>query len=175
MSQQRNSSEDEVIVKFRQEENDSSTSSSLDDADRKELLWESREQAVVERWQKHCKTQSVLHGTKARVVKKRYQCLSIPAILIPVCLSGFSSVLDDLPLVNSGAMVLTSVLTGLSSFLNLGKRTADHYNAEALYADLSLSIETEMCKPKSMRQACDVYLEKIRSNISKLDLSSPNL
>ena len=165
---------DEVVISLHQEEIPS-TSSSLDDADRKELLWESREQVVVERWRKHCKTQSALHGKKARVVKKRYQALSIPAILIPVCLSGFSSVLDSFPLVSSGAMVLTSVLTGLSSFLNLGKRTADHYNAEALYSDLALSIETEMCKPKCMRQACDVYLEKIRSNISKMDLSSPNL
>ena len=145
------------------------------DSERKELLWQPREERIIDKWKTHCVNQSELHGVKARLVKRRYQLLTIPSILIPVCLSGFSSLLENRPLIVSGCMVCVSILTGVNGFLNLGSRTSDHFNSEGRYADLSMLIESEMCKPKSKRLACDVYLEKIRSNISKLDLSSPNL
>ena len=145
------------------------------DGERSILLWESREEIVIEKWRTHCIEMSRAHGKLARSTKKKYTIVSIPSILIPLLMSGFSSVLTDHPLVSSGLMCLVSVATGISGFLNLGAKTQNHFNAEGLYCDLSLRIEVQMCKPKKNRMACDAYLEKIRAEISKLDLSSPNL
>jgi hypothetical protein len=145
------------------------------DGEREPLLWESREEDVVERWRSHCIDMNKEHGKIARSTKKKYTIVSIPSILIPVIMSGFSSVLQDYPLVSSGLMVVVSIFTGISGFLNLGAKTQQHFNAEALYGDLALKIETEMCKPKKNRMQCAIYLERIRSEVSKLDLSSPNI
>ena len=71
-------------------------------------------------------------------------------------MSGFSSVLQDYPLLSSGLMVLVSIFTGISGFLNLGGKTQQHFNSEALYGDLALKIELEMCKPKKNRMSCSV-------------------
>lgn len=157
------------------ENSDSLNGISVDSVNRKELLWEHREEVVVERWKNHCMKQSQLHGVKARLIKKQYKCLSIPAILIPVGMSSFSSYLLMHPVVTSACLMTVSIFTGLNGFLNLGSRTQSHFNSEGLYADLALGIETEMCRPKRYRLACDVFLERTRSAISKLDLNSPNL
>ena len=143
------------------------------DTDRHELMWESREESLVERWKTHCIKKRNEHGVKARVMKKRYTALSIPAIVLPLVLSGFSTVLQTHPLVISGTLMVVAILSGMNGFFNLGRLTQAHYNYEGLYGDLALSIESEMCRPKKARLACDVYLERTRCNISKLDLAAP--
>jgi len=153
----------------------SDNSDSMDDPERKELLWEEREEKVIEAWQEHCRVASKAHGRKARVMKKRYTCVTLPSILIPVAISGFSTMLTERPLATSGLMVIVSFFSGISGFLNLGQLTEKHFQFQALYADLALDIETEMCRPKRMRGPCDVFLEHVRSQLSKLDLSAPNL
>ena len=163
------------IDELKEHSGSSSTGTSVDSINRKELLWETREEAVVEKWKKHCSKQSQLHGVKARQIKQQYKCLSIPAILIPVGMSSFSSYLLTHPIVTSACLMTVSIFTGLNGFLNLGARTQAHFNSEGLYGDLALGIETEMCRPKRYRLACDVFLERTRSAISKLDLNSPNL
>ena len=150
-------------------------SDSHDNLERTELLWEKRIEEVIYKWRKHCIEQSRKHGIKARTLKRKYQLITIPSILIPVVISGFSQLLQNHPLITSGCMVLVSISSGVSGFLNLGKLTEANFHAEGLYADLALNIEQEICKPKKNRLACDVYLERIRSAISKIYLNSPNL
>jgi hypothetical protein len=164
----------EVVIEGKSDSKNSSMSSN-DDPDRKELLWESREEDLIHKWKKHCIIESRLHGEKARRVKKQYTALSIPAIILPLVLSGFSSLIQPYPLVNSITLMAVAILTGISGFFNLGGRCQKHFQYEGLYNDLALNIDSEMCKPKKARIACDLYLERVKNNVSKLDLSCPPL
>jgi hypothetical protein len=148
---------------------------SVDNPLRKELLWEPREEIVVHEWKNRCDEASRAHGKKARRVKKLFTALSIPTIILPLVLSGFAEYLTEHPTTSSVLLLTTASLTGLNAFLNYGKRTQLHFNSEANYGDLSLSIQSEMCKPKFQRMACDVYLERIRSQLSGLDKVAPPL
>ena len=173
MSQQRNI-QDEVVINLHQEENDSSTSS-LDDADRHELLWTSKLEVRIKKWGDHCRAQSVGHGKKARNKKKLYQAVMVPSIIIPLVMTGIGDVLREHPHVNSAMMITVSVITGLNGFLGLSKASQNHFCHEGLYADLVLYIDGVLAKPKKGRIAADVMLERIRLSISKLDLSAPPL
>jgi hypothetical protein len=155
------------------EENSDTMSSK--DCDRAELLWERREEDTIEKWRKSCVVESKLHGEKARHVKKKYTALSVPAIILPLMLSGFSSLIQPYPLVNSATLMVVAILTGMNGFFNLGGKTQKHFQYEALYSDLALEIEAELCRPKAFRVACDVYIERIRNSVSKLNTSAPPL
>jgi hypothetical protein len=161
----------EIVV----EGNETTSLSSKDDPDRVELLWETRTENMVLKWREHCLDHSKKHGLKARKVKNNYTALSIPAIILPLVLSGFSSLINPYPLVNSITLMVVSILTGMNSFFNLGKRTQEHFHYEGQYADLAMAIESEICRPRARRVAADVYMERVKNNISKLDLSAPNL
>lgn len=159
----------EIVV----EENSDTMSSK--DCERAELLWERREEEVIRRWRKHCIVESKLHGEKARHVKSKYTALSVPSIILPLMLSGFSSLIQPYPLVNSGTLMIVAILTGMNGFFNLGGKTQKHFQYESNYQDLALDIEAELCRPKSHRVACDVYIERIRNSVSKLNTSAPPL
>ena len=146
---------------------------STDSPERKELLWEQREEDLITKWRAYCLTQSASHGVRARQLKHKFNMASIPAIMLPVILSGFSSLLQPYPYITSSAMVVTATCTGLSAFFDFGSKSQKHFNSEGAYADLSLALESEMCKPKRHRTACDVFLEKTRSSISRLDQNAP--
>jgi hypothetical protein len=150
-------------------------SNSSVDHDRRELLWESREERLIVIWKNHCQEKSKRHGVKARRKKLQYTIISIPAILIPLIMTGLNTILQEYMYVNIILMMLVSILTGINGFLNLGGQTAQNFQFEGLYSDLMLNIDQELCKPKSHRVACDVYLERVKCGISKLDLSAPNL
>jgi hypothetical protein len=144
----------EVVIEGKSESKNSSMSSN--DCDRSELLWQRREEDLIQKWRKHCIVESKLHGEKARRVKKHYTALSIPAIILPLILSGFSPLLQSFPLVNGITLMVVGVLTGLNSFLNLGKKTQCHFQYESLYGDLALEIEAEICRPKAFRVATTI-------------------
>jgi hypothetical protein len=101
--------------------------------------------------------------------------VSMPAILIPVVASSLSNVLQPYPLAMSGAMLITSVFTGINGFFNLGGKTQLHFEFEYAYNKLSNEIEKELCKPKRHRIACDLYMQIILSEMNRLDASAPVL
>ena len=148
--------------------------SSKDDDNRKELLWESREEELLKKWMIEMKDNSIKHGKKARKTKKLYSLVGVPATLIPIVLSGLSSLEID-PLINSLLMILTGSLIGVSTFFNLGKKFTQHFEYEHKYDELSRELEKELRKPKTHRVACDVYMEKIYMAFNGLNSQAPNV
>ena len=67
--------------------------SSKDDMNRKELLWEKREEIVLYKWCEDCKIRSINHYDKGKCNKILYSILGIPPIIIPIVLGGVSSVI----------------------------------------------------------------------------------
>jgi hypothetical protein len=151
----------------------SRSDSSTDDPNRKELLWEKREEAILEEWRQRMLNNSTAHGKKGRVMKTRYVVCTVPAIIIPVVASGLSNVMQPYPLATAGTMLTTSILAGINGFFNFGSKTERHFQFEAAYMVLANEVQKEMCKPKAMRPPCDVYLQKIMSKMNELDASAP--
>lgn len=148
------------------------SSNSKDDEHRKELLWETREEELLKDWMEEMKINSIKQGKKARQTKKLYALVGVPATLIPIVLSGLTS-LEIEPLVNSLLMITTGSLIGISTFFNLGKKFAQHFEYEHKYDELARELEKELKKPKRHRIACDVYMEKIYMTYNGLNARAP--
>ena len=149
--------------------------SSNDDPDRKELLWEKREEVILEEWRQRMVVNSDKHEKMGKKMKRRYQVCTLPAIIIPVVASSLSNILQPYPLATAGTMLLTSIFTGINGFFNFGSKTEQHFHYQAAYTQLANEVQKEMCKPKALRPPCDVYLQKIMSKMNELDANAPVL
>ena len=145
---------------------------SEDDQNRKELLWQKREEDLLKKWLDDMIESSKKQGLKGRRTKKLYAILGVPATLIPVIMSGLTSLNVD-PIVNSLMMVTTGTLIGISTFFNLGKKFSEHFEYESRYDELAKELEKELCKPKAFRISCDVYMERIYMKYCSLNASAP--
>jgi hypothetical protein len=151
-----------------------STNESFDDATRKELLWEQREEGLLEKWMTEMYTYSKNHNISGKRYKKLYAVLGVPATLLPIVLSGVTPHLENHPYLNSLLMITTGSLVGMITFFNLGKRFAQHFEYEHRYDELAREIEKELRKPKRHRLACDVYMEKVYMTYCGLNARAPN-
>ena len=151
------------------------SNSSKDDSQRKELLWEEREQNVIIDWKNEMKVQSKMHHEAGKKFKRLHEIITLPSIILPVIASGLTQLIQPYPYVSSGIMLTIGILTGLNGFYCPAIKKEKHFNHEAMYSVLATEIEKELCKPKSMRIAADVYLEKISLKKNHLDSSAPVL
>ena len=154
---------------------DDNSNSSKDDSQRKELLWENREEQIIIDWKNNMKEQSKRHYAAGKKFKKLHEIITLPSIILPVIASGLTQLIQPYPYVASCIMLTIGILTGLNGFYSPATKKERHFNHEALYSILATEIEKELCKPKSMRIAADVYLEKISLKKNHLDSSAPVL
>jgi len=151
------------------------SSLSVDDPNRREVLWETRLEDLCKKWKEDSLSRSAEHDKKAREMKRKGTYLSIPSIVIPLILSGISNITSDLPLVNSSLMAFVSILTGVNVFFNFPKKQQQHFEYSAKFFKLSIDVEKEMSKRKKNRIAADVYLEKISNDYNNLTFNAPPL
>ena len=154
---------------------DSKNSDDSTDDNRKELLWERREEIVIEEWRNQCLKNSTAHGKAGKAMKSRYVMLSLPSMIIPMVAGGLSSVLTPFPLVSGATMIVTSILTGTNSFFDFGGKKEQHFHYESAYMELANEIQKEMAKPKPMRPACDVFMERVVNRLNELNRTAPLL
>ena len=164
----------ENLVK-RNNSNSETSSTSHDDLYRKELLWEKREEKIFIKWLENCRIKSKKHDTKTKICKLKYGICSIPAITIPIIVSGLSSSISCDSTENSILMMITALFTCMNTFFNYGKRQEKHEQYTNKYFELANEIESELSKPKRHRIACDVYMEKIKQKYNNLHATEPNL
>jgi hypothetical protein len=77
--------------------------------------------------------------------------------------------------VDSIALASISVLNGLNTFHNWGKKFTSFNEFAGKYSDLAGYIDVEMSKPKRFRIALDVFLERVTTKKSFLDGNAPFL
>lgn len=162
--------EEDVLLKI-----NSKSDISEDDSQRKELLWEDREQNVIINWKNQMTAQSKRHYAAGKKFKRLHEIITLPSIILPVIASGLTTLIQPYPYVSSAIMLTIGILTGLNGFYSPATKKEKHFNHEALYSVLATEIEKELCKPKSMRIAADVYLENISLKKNHLDSSAPIL
>lgn len=148
---------------------------SQDDLNRKELLWEKREEKIFFKWLENCRIKSKKHDNKSKLCKIKYGVCSIPSITIPIIVSGLSSTISCDSTENSILMMITALFTCINTFFNYGKRQEKHEQYSNKYFELANEIESELSKPKRHRIACDVYMEKIKQKYNNLHATEPNL
>ena len=151
-----------------------SKGSSKDDPNRKELLWDKREEVIFYEWVKQSKKKVVYHQNKAKSCKIKNACLSIPAILIPIISSGLSGILPCSSMENSILMMIVGILNCVDTFFDYGRRREKHEVFSNRYFSLINEVESELSKPKKDRVACDLYLEKIKQMFNNLHLNEPS-
>lgn len=147
---------------------------STDDENRRELMWEKREEDLLVKWKNDMCNKSIEQGKSARKIKKLYSVLGLPATLLPIIMSGLTKQLEEYEILQSLLMIATGSLIGISTFFNLGKKTALHFEYEHKYSELALTIDKELTKPKKYRIALDVFLENISLKYIALDERAPN-
>jgi hypothetical protein len=165
-----NTQEEDLLLKI-----NSKSDVSEDDPNRREVLWTERQQNLILGWAKKLRGNSAAHGRMGKIMKRRYTMVSLPAILIPVVASSLSNVLQPYPLAMSGAMLVTSIFTGINGFFNYGKLTQQYFEYEYNYNKLANEIDKELSKKKMDRIACDLYLQIVLSEMNRLDSSAPVL
>jgi hypothetical protein len=151
-----------------------SNKSSEDDINRKELLWEKREEQLLLKWGDNIKQKAIKHKAKALTNKKIYHIFSIPIIIIPLVIGGINGLVDIAPITFSILMIFSSIIAGVNTFFNYSKKSTLHFEFEAKYNELGISIEKELSIPKIHRTAADVFLEKIQQTYNHLNNYAPD-
>ena len=91
---------------------------SQDDLNRKELLWEKREEKIFLKWLENCRIKTKKHDNKSKLFKIKYGVCSIPSITIPIIVSGLSSSISCDSTENSILMMITALFTCINTFFN---------------------------------------------------------
>ena len=132
---------------------------------------------LCNKWRDDCLKRSTQHDVKAKVHKRRFAVFALPAIILPVIMSGLSNILVDHPLVSSSGMALTAILTGVNTctFFNHSKKQIQHFEFGAKFFRLATEIEKEMSKKKRDRLAADVFLERVSMDYNNLAFNAPAL
>ena len=154
---------------------ENSDSISLDNPDRREVLWEPRLEKLCNKWRDDCLKRSTQHDTKAKIHKRRFAVFALPAIILPLIMSGLSNILVNYPLVSSSGMALTAILTGVNTFFNHSKKQIQHFEFSAKFFRLATEIEKEIAKRKKDRLASDVFVERVSMDYNNLAFNAPAL
>lgn len=144
------------------------------DRERSEMLWSDRSEDLLHNYQLSCRKQSDYHSVCYKKFKKLNAIYSLPTMVIPIILSGLTTVLDDYPLVTNLSLIFTGCLSGINIFFGYSKKSEKHNNFSGKFCELSMEIENELSKPKRFRQASDVFQQKIYSALINLNNSAPN-
>lgn len=150
-------------------------SDSVDDENRTELLWGSKQEDLLNEWCKKCIITSKSHDIKSKMFKKCHILFSIPSIIIPISISGLTEQLQIYPEVQSLAMIGVGIISGVNSFFDFSKKEERHSQYTNLYTELYNEIRSELSKPKKHRVACDMYLERVKNRLNFLRQSAPDL
>jgi hypothetical protein len=151
-----------------------SNKSSEDDINRKELLWEKREEQLLLKWCDNIKQKAINHKAKALTNTKIYHITSIPVIIIPLVIGGINGLVDIAPITFSILMIFSSIIAGVNTFFNFAKKSILHFEFEGKYNELHVSIEKELSIPKIHRTAADVFLERIQQTYNHLNNYAPD-
>ena len=152
------------------------TPPSGDDASRKELLWERREEDHLRKIAATCGDHSKRHDARGAVCRANYVFLGLPAAVLPLIGSAVVEyVPQEYSYVVTIIMLLAAISSALNTFLDWGRKSQRHMDFAGRYGELVNEIESQLCRPKAGRIACDVMLERVKERYGDLNTSAPPL
>jgi hypothetical protein len=150
---------------------DSSSSSSSKDEPRIPMLWQTREEKLINTWRVELFALSAKHGVEGNWNQRLYAGFGLPSCLLPVLSTQF----EDDHVVLTMLLALSAACIGISTFLNFGKAAATHYEAESRYETLARNIDRCMSLPKKNRPDAGLFIEKTLNKYNSLNANSPTL
>jgi hypothetical protein len=145
--------------------------SSADDPERREMMWRTRAENLVNHTRDEATAAAAKHETAAKKARKLYQLFGLPTVLIPLAGSVASQFLPEAAVTTM--MVASGLCAGVNAFLDYGAKSQRHFEYNARWLELASSIEFEMAKGRSERCAADVFLERLRNRTAALRAAEP--
>jgi len=150
-----------------------SNKSSEDDINRKELLWENREEIQILKWKEIMILKKNNHNNNGKLNKKLYYIFGIPTIIIPLILGSLNGVVELNEITFTFLMIANSIVAGLNTFMNFSKKSRLHFEFSSKYAEVIVDIDKELSIPKAHRLAADVFIEQIVCKFNSMNNYAP--
>ena len=146
-----------------------------EDIPRPELPWEAREEAHVQQLGDSCRAEGIKHRRAAARCRMMFRALAAPTISLPLCAGTYSSFVpcDENDYLLAILLLASALSASASSFLDYGRRQAQHDDYGARYEELAGDIDSTLCRPKRFRPPCDIVLEGIRLKFAGLKRGAP--
>jgi hypothetical protein len=150
----------------------STSTTSEDDALRREMLWNSKIEALFLKWKGECEESAQEHAWMGTVKKICYYSLATPCILLPFCMGAINFESDS---IYTTTNFVTSGITAFSTFVNFSQQYTEHYDCETRYRELAMEIDAILVKPRRDRIQADVQLETTKNRLEYLNKTSVNV
>lgn len=138
---------------------------------------------LVLSWRKDIIEMSKLHEEAGKRLRKRYYCLNLPAVIIPVMMTfvqvvffaidrGDANCLDTMvfTILNGALYLIMSILQVVLITFDIGSRSTLHVQYATKYADLVLRIDSEL----GDRYKGQVLITELRMLIENLNQHGPS-
>lgn len=145
-----------------------------DDPMRVEMMWAKKQETYLTNIAQECNLLSKTHERLGRRYRRFYMALSVPSVVLPLVIGTIETLDKNVMLVTVG-MTCVSILSGLSTFLDFGRKSESHYTSEQDYSDLESEITLTLVKPRAFRIPADVFLERVNHRFSTIHRTSPNI
>lgn len=144
-----------------------------EDIFRYEMKWTIIHEDYLNDIKKKCKEKSNIQFNKTKKYKRFFYLLSIPNIIIPLLLSTMNPIFLNLAYVNITGSAICSILSGLSTFLNLGEKMNKNNEFKNKYNELINDIDMILLKNKKYRPPADITLETIKNKFENTNNLCP--
>ena len=146
--------------------------------------WTSKISDYVKHVRDECVLKQKQHEACGHYFRNLELLLTLPLILIP-SLSGplvilIATITDDNCAIltttdyfATGAFILTSIFSNLTSFFKFGTRSTMHFMYSSKYSDMCTDIEAEIIKTKKYRINASVFITTIKMKFDNLVFGEP--
>ena len=156
------------------EEKRKSSATRKDPAMRIDLPWTENTERELWSIEKECTEAAMNHEQARRRSKCKYTLFGLPSMLIPLVTGGLGSYIQpDYEWIQSAALIVTAVNSGILQFFNFGEKQNRHNEATGKYSELADAIKMELSKPINFRLSCDVFMERVFVKFQNINATAP--
>ena len=154
----------------------STTEIQSSDRERMEQPWTRSEENILNDICRECVIASEQHSRSEHRCKRRYLCMSIPSVLIPILLEAANSLVGEtfatyaFPI----GMGAVATLNGLMTILAYAQRKERHSSTVHSYRQMADDIAILLNTPRRYRPPADTMLESYRLKFSHINAMAPD-
>lgn len=145
------------------------------DIKRIEMRWHSQQELHLHDIAQQCRDSARVHRRWGRWCKIAFSVLSLPCVVLPLAVGALENhaARSHMRWFIPASMISVGVLNGINTLLDLGRRSESHFSSEQLYATLRSEIQLVLVKPRRVRVAADVFLERVNQRFCSINDKAP--
>ncbi len=145
---------------------------SVDD-ERKELLWEEREEVFILKLANEAEEKRLQHKVAGKRFKVKHKIFGSLSVLLPIVFTGLTQM--EFEYIDTIGFMVSGVFSGICAFFQFAVLMERHLEYSEKYSEYHIAITAELAKPKSSRIACDVYMTRCELLFNGLNRSAPDV